>query len=92
MSGAEGGLTVTRVGAAGGCDLLILIFGRAGIVEDQKIAASGSSYTIGVSVSVICVPARSVPVDFHKDVSVFDVIPIRFKRHPLVVFPTCAPV
>ncbi|MFC6693465.1 MULTISPECIES: hypothetical protein [Pseudomonas] len=32
------------VGAAAGCDLLILIFGEAEIAEDQKIAAFGSSY------------------------------------------------
>ncbi|TFB41763.1 MULTISPECIES: hypothetical protein [unclassified Pseudomonas] len=33
------------VGAAEGCDLLILIVGGAEIAEDQKIAAFGSSYT-----------------------------------------------
>ncbi|MBK5416606.1 hypothetical protein [Pseudomonas sp. TH31] len=32
------------VGAAEGCDLLILIFGDAEIAKDQKIAAFGSSY------------------------------------------------
>ena len=32
------------VGAAEGCDLLILIFDGAEIIKDQKIAAFGSSY------------------------------------------------
>ncbi|TFB43874.1 hypothetical protein E3W21_04865 [Pseudomonas sp. F01002] len=32
------------VGAAAGCDLLILIFGDAENAKDQKIAACGSSY------------------------------------------------
>ncbi|KAB0500962.1 hypothetical protein F7R14_23255 [Pseudomonas lini] len=32
------------VGAAEGCDLLILIFGRVEIAQSQKIAACGSSY------------------------------------------------
>jgi hypothetical protein len=35
------------VGAAEGCDLLILIFGRAEITKDQKIAGFASSY-IGI--------------------------------------------
>ncbi|MEO4015493.1 hypothetical protein [Pseudomonas rossensis] len=33
------------LGAAAGCDLLILIVGGAEIAEDQKIAAFGNSYT-----------------------------------------------
>jgi hypothetical protein len=32
------------VGAAEGCDLLILVFGASEDAEDQKIAAFGSSY------------------------------------------------
>ncbi|WP_163907640.1 hypothetical protein [Pseudomonas frederiksbergensis] len=38
---------LTPVGAAEGCDLLILIVGGAEIVADQKIAAFGSSYRGG---------------------------------------------
>ena len=36
------------VGAAEGCDLLILIFDRFEIAQSQKIAAFGSSYERGV--------------------------------------------
>jgi hypothetical protein len=35
------------VGAAGGCDLLILIVVGFKVAEDQKIAACGSSYRGG---------------------------------------------
>jgi hypothetical protein len=34
----------THVGAAAGCDLLILLFCRFEIAEDQKIAGFASSY------------------------------------------------
>jgi hypothetical protein len=37
-------LSPINVGAAEGCDLLILIFGVHDAVKDQKIAAFGSSY------------------------------------------------
>jgi hypothetical protein len=50
-----------------------LIFSNFSIAEnqDQKIAAFGSSYKIGVSVSVIClpvlvVPARKLSIDLSK--------------------------
>jgi phosphotransferase system HPr-like phosphotransfer protein len=41
---AVSGTTLTPVGAAEGCDLLILNDGGAEIATDQKIAAFGSSY------------------------------------------------
>jgi hypothetical protein len=36
----------TPVGAAAGCDLLILLFADQDQDQDQKIAAFGSSYTL----------------------------------------------
>ncbi|KQV15221.1 hypothetical protein ASC74_05835 [Pseudomonas sp. Root329] len=41
---------------------MILILAGTEIAEDQKIAACGSSYRIGVSVSVIGLPGLVVPV------------------------------
>ncbi|MCO8310353.1 hypothetical protein [Pseudomonas mandelii] len=44
--GRDVGSALARVGAAEGCDLLILLFYRCEAAEDQdqKIAAFGSSY------------------------------------------------
>ncbi|KJZ46591.1 hypothetical protein VC34_07715 [Pseudomonas fluorescens] len=41
---------------------MILILAGTEIAEDQKIAAFGSSYMIGVSVGVIGLPILVVPV------------------------------
>jgi len=37
-------MEISPVGAAAGCDLLILVFARTTEDQDQKIAAFGSSY------------------------------------------------
>jgi hypothetical protein len=45
------------VGAAAGCDLLILIFGETEIAENQKIAACGSSYMVRIVVTCVSIEA-----------------------------------
>ncbi|PTT32177.1 hypothetical protein DBR18_04230 [Pseudomonas sp. HMWF021] len=50
------------VGAAAGCDLLILISGSLEGAENQKIAAFGSSYR-GVSLRKKSIPALGISLE-----------------------------